>query len=84
MFQSNGQNSIIVVGDGDGFVHASAQYSRLMHEITFSSNDEPKILSRLTCSLSEIGLNIQETCLFHSGWLHLRCLCCDGWPYEET
>ena len=24
MFQSNGQNSIIVVGDGDGFVHASA------------------------------------------------------------
>ena len=48
MFQSNGQNSIIVVGDGDGFVHASAQYSQLMHEITFSSNDEPKIMSRLT------------------------------------
>ena len=64
MFQSNGQNSIIVVGDGDGFVHASAQYSQLMHEITFSSNDEPKILSRLTCSLSKIGLNIQETYAF--------------------
>ncbi|XP_011003100.1 PREDICTED: dual specificity protein kinase shkB-like isoform X1 [Populus euphratica] len=37
---------------------------RLMHEITISTNDKPKLLSQLTSLLSEIGLNIQEAHAF--------------------
>lgn len=58
MLQSNGQNAIIVVGDGNGSIHASAQYSRPMHEIIFSSDDKPKLLSQLTCLLSKISVEI--------------------------
>ncbi|KAL9395159.1 hypothetical protein Peur_014444 [Populus x canadensis] len=37
---------------------------RLVHEITISTNDKPKLLSQLTSLLSEIGLNIQEAHAF--------------------
>ncbi|KAL3730924.1 hypothetical protein ACJRO7_027875 [Eucalyptus globulus] len=46
--------------DGDNSVHANAQFSRPMHEITFSSEDKPKLLSQLTSLLADVGLNIQE------------------------
>ncbi|CAI0382322.1 unnamed protein product [Linum tenue] len=37
---------------------------RLMHEITISTNDKPKLLSQLTSLLSELDLNIQEAHAF--------------------
>ncbi|XP_052308857.1 serine/threonine-protein kinase STY8 isoform X2 [Populus trichocarpa] len=37
---------------------------RLVHEITISTIDKPKLLSQLTSILSEIGLNIQEAHAF--------------------
>ena len=57
-------NSHVQDGDGDDSVHASAQYSRPMHEITFPLYDKPKLLSQLTYLLIEIGLNIQEAHVF--------------------
>ncbi|KAJ9704523.1 hypothetical protein PVL29_002874 [Vitis rotundifolia] len=78
-------NSHVQDGDGDDSVHASAQYSRPMHEITFSSDDKPKLLSQLTCLLSEIGLNIQEAHAFSTvDGYSLDVFVVDGWPYEET
>ncbi|KAK7270158.1 hypothetical protein RIF29_23100 [Crotalaria pallida] len=66
-------------------VHASIQYSRPMHEITFSSDDKPKLLSQLTALLSEIGLNIQEAHVFSTNdGFSLDVFVVDGWPYEET
>ncbi|KAI9396737.1 hypothetical protein POPTR_004G179100v4 [Populus trichocarpa] len=46
-----------------------------MHEITFSTDDKPKLLSQLTSLVADIGLNIQEAHAFST---------VDGWPYEET
>ncbi|CAN1192558.1 Serine/threonine-protein kinase STY8 [Linum perenne] len=46
-----------------------------MHEITFSAEDKPKLLSQLTSMLADVGLNIQEAHAFST---------VDGWPYEET
>ncbi|XP_057427265.1 serine/threonine-protein kinase STY46-like [Lotus japonicus] len=66
-------------------VHASVQYSRPMHEITFSTEDKPKLLSQLTALLAEIGLNIQEAHAFStSDGYSLDVFVVDGWPYEET
>ncbi|XP_019451966.1 PREDICTED: serine/threonine-protein kinase STY46-like isoform X2 [Lupinus angustifolius] len=66
-------------------VHASAQYSRPMHEITFSTDDKPKRLSQLTALLAEIGLNIQEAHAFSTtDGYSLDVFVVEGWPYEET
>ncbi|PKI78657.1 hypothetical protein CRG98_000882 [Punica granatum] len=56
-----------------------------MHEITFSADDKPKLLSQLTCLLSEVGLNIQEAHAFSTtDGYSLDVFVVDGWPYEET
>ncbi|KAK9286148.1 hypothetical protein L1049_014530 [Liquidambar formosana] len=69
----------------DNSVHANTQYSRPMHEITFSTDDKPKLLSQLTSLLSEIGLNIQEAHAFSTvDGYSLDVFVVDGWPYEET
>ncbi|XVF00828.1 hypothetical protein REPUB_Repub04eG0035700 [Reevesia pubescens] len=70
--------------DGDSFVHASS-LSRPMHEITFSTEDKPKLLCQLTALLAEIGLNIQEAHAFSTvDGYSLDVFVVDGWPYEET
>lgn len=71
--------------DEDSSVHANTQISRPMHEITFSTDDKPKLLSQLTSLLSEIGLNIQEAHVFSTmDGYSLDVFVVDGWPYEET
>lgn len=71
--------------DDDSSVHANTQISRPMHEITFSTDDKPKLLSQLTSLLSEIGLNIQEAHVFSTtDGYSLDVFVVDGWPYEET
>ncbi|KAH9694530.1 serine/threonine-protein kinase STY46 [Citrus sinensis] len=71
--------------DGDNSVHANVQFSRPMHEITFSTDDKPKLLSQLTALLADIGLNIQEAHAFSTvDGYSLDVFVVDGWPYEET
>ncbi|KAK9112583.1 hypothetical protein Scep_020102 [Stephania cephalantha] len=68
--------------DGDASMN---NYSRPMHEITFSTDDKPKLLSQLTSLLAEIGLNIQEAHAFSTvDGYSLDVFVVDGWPYEET
>ncbi|KAK4752061.1 hypothetical protein SAY87_020859 [Trapa incisa] len=56
-----------------------------MHEITFSTDDKPKLLSQLTCLLSDMGLNIQEAHVFSTAdGYSLNVFVVDGGPYEET
>ncbi|KAH9655016.1 serine/threonine-protein kinase STY46 [Citrus sinensis] len=56
-----------------------------MHEITFSTDDKPKLLSQLTALLADIGLNIQEAHAFSTvDGYSLDVFVVDGWPYEET
>ncbi|XP_044490064.1 serine/threonine-protein kinase STY46-like isoform X3 [Mangifera indica] len=70
--------------DGDNSVHANAQFSRSLHEITFSSDDKPKLLSQLTALLADIGLNIQEAHAFSTvDGFSLDVFVVDGWPYEN-
>ncbi|KAI4375811.1 hypothetical protein MLD38_013637 [Melastoma candidum] len=71
--------------DDDDSVQANSQYFRPMHEITFCSDDKPKLLSQLTSLLSDIGLNIQEAHVFSTvDGYSLDVFVVDGWPYEET
>lgn len=71
--------------DGDNSVHANVQFSRPMHEITFSTDDKPKLLSQLTALLADVGLNIQEAHAFSTvDGYSLDVFVVDGWPYEET
>ncbi|XP_030461430.1 serine/threonine-protein kinase STY46-like isoform X1 [Syzygium oleosum] len=71
--------------DGDDSVHANGQFSRTMHEITFSTEDKPKLLSQLTSILADVGLNIQEAHVFSTiDGYSLDVFVVDGWPYEET
>ncbi|KAL6959893.1 Serine/threonine-protein kinase sty17 [Sarracenia purpurea var. burkii] len=73
------------VEDGDSVVHSAPQFSRPMHEITFSTLDKPKLLSQLTSLLSEIGLNIEEAHAFSTvDGFSLDVFVVDGWPHEET
>ncbi|XP_019441703.1 PREDICTED: serine/threonine-protein kinase STY46-like isoform X2 [Lupinus angustifolius] len=72
-------------------VHDSANYSRPMHEITFSTDDKPKLLSQvllllqLTALLAEIELDIQEAHVFSTtDGYSLDVFVVEGWPYEET
>ncbi|XP_050211541.1 serine/threonine-protein kinase STY46-like isoform X2 [Mercurialis annua] len=64
---------------------ASPVYSRLMHEITISTSDKPKLLSQLTSLLSEIGLNIIEAHAFSTiDGYSLDVFVVDNWAHEET
>jgi len=57
----------------------------LIHEIIFSSIDRPKLLSRLTALLSEVGLNIQEAHVYSTkDNFCLDVFVVDGWETEET
>ncbi|XP_050259502.1 serine/threonine-protein kinase STY46-like isoform X9 [Quercus robur] len=71
--------------DEEHSVHANAQFYQPMHEITFSSDDKPKLLSQLTSLLAEMGLNIQEAHAFSTvDGYSLDVFVVDGWPYEDT
>ncbi|KAK8622253.1 hypothetical protein V6N13_117176 [Hibiscus sabdariffa] len=71
--------------DGDDSEYSNSHFSRPMHEITFSTEDKPKLLSQLTSMLAEIGLNIQEAHAFSTvDGYSLDVFVVDGWPYEET
>ncbi|KAM7260823.1 hypothetical protein ACFE04_026298 [Oxalis oulophora] len=73
------------IEDGDSAVKSAPQFSRPMHEITFSTVDKPKLLSQLTALLAEIGLNIQEAHAFSTvDGYSLDVFVVDGWPREET
>ncbi|XP_066351896.1 serine/threonine-protein kinase STY8-like isoform X1 [Miscanthus floridulus] len=57
----------------------------LLHDIIFSSIDRPKLLSRLTALLSEVGLNIQEAHVYSTkDGFCLDVFVVDGWKTEET
>ncbi|KAL3539115.1 hypothetical protein ACH5RR_002481 [Cinchona calisaya] len=71
--------------DGDIVLHPSSKVSRPMHEITFSTDNKPKLLSQLTSLLAEIGLNIQEAHAFSTfDGYSLDVFVVDGWPFEEV
>nr|XP_043615888.1 serine/threonine-protein kinase STY46-like [Erigeron canadensis] len=66
-------------------VNSNTSVSRPMHEITFSTDDKPKLLNQLTCLLAEVGLNIQEAHAFSTiDHYSLDVFVVDGWPYEEV
>ncbi|CAL5402318.1 unnamed protein product [Camellia sinensis] len=68
------------VQDGD----SAGSHPRSMHEITFSTDDKPKLLSQLTSLLAEVGLNIREAHAFSTvDGYSLDVFVVDGWPYEE-
>lgn len=70
---------------GDGESNEDRIVARPMHEITFSSEDKPKLLSQLTSLLADIGLNIQEAHAFSTtDGYSLDVFVVDGWPLEET
>ncbi|KAL8150252.1 hypothetical protein V2J09_020060 [Rumex salicifolius] len=72
-------------GDEQSDANASSKLIRPMHEVTFSTDDKPKLLSQLTALLSEAGLNIQEAHAFSTtDGYSLDCFVVDGWPNEET
>ncbi|KAJ4964984.1 hypothetical protein NE237_016833 [Protea cynaroides] len=73
------------VEDGDSAIHDNPMFSQPMHEVTFSSDDKPKLLSQLTSLLAELGLNIQEAHAFSTiDGYSLDVFVVDGWPHEET
>ncbi|KAJ4805804.1 ACT-like protein tyrosine kinase family protein [Rhynchospora pubera] len=58
---------------------------RPMHEIIFSSEDRPKLLSQLTTLLAELNLNIREAHAYStSDGYSLIIFVVDGWPYQEN
>uniref|UniRef100_A0A0D3EZX4 non-specific serine/threonine protein kinase n=1 Tax=Oryza barthii TaxID=65489 RepID=A0A0D3EZX4_9ORYZ len=68
--------------DEDSSVHL---ISRPMHEITFATTDKPKVLSQLTCLLSELGLDIQEAHAFStSDGYSLDVFVVTGWHLGGT
>ncbi|GAB2253143.1 hypothetical protein Droror1_Dr00005990 [Drosera rotundifolia] len=71
--------------DGNSRTNGGSKKFRPMHEITFSTDDKPKVLSQLTSLLAEIGLNIQEAHAFSTtDGYSLDVFVVDGWQYEET
>ncbi|XP_057987575.1 serine/threonine-protein kinase STY46 isoform X1 [Hevea brasiliensis] len=69
----------------DSAMIAGTLYSRIMHEITVSTNDKPKLLSQLTSLLSEIGLNITEAHAFSTmDGYSLDVFVVDNWAHKET
>ncbi|KAF0899577.1 hypothetical protein E2562_020770 [Oryza meyeriana var. granulata] len=76
-----------VGGDNTGSMSISSRdpKTKLLHEIIFSSVDKPKLLSRLTALLSEVGLNIREAHVYSTtDGLCLDVFVVDGWETEET
>ncbi|GAB2291902.1 Serine/threonine-protein kinase sty46, variant 2 [Dionaea muscipula] len=72
-------------GDENSRVTARSRIFRPMHEITFSTDDKPKLLSQLSSLLAEVGLNIQEAHVFSTtDGYSLDVFVVDGWQYEET
>ncbi|XP_020579257.1 serine/threonine-protein kinase STY46-like isoform X2 [Phalaenopsis equestris] len=74
-----------IVQDGDNVSVGSVHFfTRPMHEITFSTDDKPKLLSQLTSLLAELGLNIQEAHAFSTNdGYSLDVFVVVGWPYER-
>ncbi|KAK8944175.1 Serine/threonine-protein kinase HT1 [Platanthera zijinensis] len=73
------------VHDGDSAANSISNFSRPMHEVTFSNEDKPKLLSKLTALLSDAGLNIQEAHAFSTNdGYSLDVFVVDGWQDEET
>ncbi|KAL8158826.1 hypothetical protein V2J09_000363 [Rumex salicifolius] len=65
--------------------NADSRILRPMHEVTFSTEDKPKVLSQLTALLAEVGLNIQEAHAFSTAdGYSLDVFVVDGWPSEEV
>ncbi|XP_008781231.1 serine/threonine-protein kinase STY46-like isoform X2 [Phoenix dactylifera] len=72
------------VQDADSATNTFACFTRPMHEVTFSTDDKPKLLSQLTALLAEVGLNIQEAHAFSTNdGYSLDVFVVDGWHYEE-
>jgi len=58
---------------------------RRTHEIIFSTNDKPKLLTELSTLLSAVGLNICEAHVFSTtDGFCLDIFVVDGWDTEET
>ncbi|XP_044480260.1 serine/threonine-protein kinase STY46-like isoform X2 [Mangifera indica] len=73
------------VQDNDVSMNSYRLNSWLMHEITISTNDKPKLLSQLTSLLSDIGLNIQEAHAFSTiDGYSLDVFVVDGWSLEDA
>ncbi|XP_022896680.1 serine/threonine-protein kinase STY46-like isoform X1 [Olea europaea var. sylvestris] len=73
------------IQDGGIAVNAGSKFPRPMHEITFSTDDKPRLLSQLTSLLAEVGLNIQEAHAFSTvDGYSLDVFVVDGWPCEEV
>ncbi|KAH1065843.1 hypothetical protein J1N35_030830 [Gossypium stocksii] len=78
-------NAKKVVKDMEVMFSAKPIHYRLMHEITISTNDKPKLLAQLTSLLSEIGLNIREAHAFSTtDGYSLDVFVVDGWALEDT
>ncbi|KAL4335020.1 hypothetical protein GQ457_07G027380 [Hibiscus cannabinus] len=74
-----------VIKDTEAIFNAKPIHYRLMHEITISTNDKPKLLTQLTSLLSELGLNIQEAHAFSTtDGYSLDVFAVDGWALEDT
>ncbi|OAY66563.1 Serine/threonine-protein kinase STY17 [Ananas comosus] len=73
------------VQDGDRAVHSYRHSFRPIHEITFSTDDKPKLLSQLTSLLAEVGLSIREAHAFSTNdGYSLDIFVVDGWLSEDT
>ncbi|XP_023766449.1 serine/threonine-protein kinase STY46 isoform X1 [Lactuca sativa] len=77
--------ALALEANGNNSVNSHIDIPRPMHEITFSTDDKPKLLSQLTSLLAEIGLNIQEAHAFSTvDGYSLDVFVVDGWAFEET
>ncbi|XP_009776329.1 serine/threonine-protein kinase STY46-like isoform X2 [Nicotiana tabacum] len=75
----------LYVQDGNSAVSGNSLLFRSSYEITISTLDKPKLLTRLTSLISEIGLNIQEAHAFSTkDGYSLDVFVVDGWGNEET
>ncbi|CAI9117013.1 OLC1v1018322C1 [Oldenlandia corymbosa var. corymbosa] len=71
--------------DHDSDTVEARELHTLLHEITISTIDQPKLLTRMTALLSEVGLDIREAYAFStSDGYSLDVFVVAGWPYEET
>ncbi|EYU17550.1 hypothetical protein MIMGU_mgv1a004130mg [Erythranthe guttata] len=62
-----------------------SQNMRPLHEVTISTKDKPKLLSELTCLMSENGLNIQEAHAFCSlDGYSLDVFVVDSWEKKKS
>ncbi|XP_039049150.1 serine/threonine-protein kinase STY46-like [Hibiscus syriacus] len=74
-----------VIKDMEVILNAKPVRYRLMHEITISTYDKPKLLTLLTSLLSELELNIQEAHAFSTtDGYSLDVFVVDGWALEDT